>query len=1138
MPTYEEQIESLNDDQRNAAEIAFNAVVAAGAGSGKTKVLASRFLHLVVQKEIPVENILALTFTRKAAAEMSARIYSTLANTESDKAQKAAAAFYSAQIQTLDSFCASICRAACRGYGISPDFAVDNEGIEERAGQAALSFILQHRESPALISLMRKFSLEDIAERLFAAAMMEHSSLSAPLDFEKIAESQKKAVREKFAVAVSSIELLIKALKELSLGKEGKTWDKLNEALKADLAAPDIADRKAVARFVKNCAGVAGVNPRIASEITELRAQAHTLACLANYILNEQVIDETFFLLGKFQRAFNEAKRAEGVLSFRDISQMALDALKRDEALRRFWKDSVKSIMIDEFQDNNELQKDLLYLLSGESEAGNVPKPESLEENKLFFVGDEKQSIYRFRGADVSVFRRLKKELGEGKDMPQLRANYRTEKRLLVAFNSIFPHVFLPSDAKKGFEDYEAEFSDSCWQVETEGVKAGLEVILFAKERFDSEDKEQASEVDSEAAEVAKKIRLLVEKGDMVRDKEADGKTRPCTYSDIAILFRRATNQRRFEQALRDEGIPFTSESLTGLFDDAPANDIYALLRLACNPEDTFSYAVVLRSPFAAVDDASCASIMAARAESAENRSASRAPFSAADAELVAECSREKFAKAAEIYAFVQEKADKLSIARIVSALWYDFGYRYAVISDPALARYREIYDCFFELARLADAKALSLSDFLDGIDKKWRGNERFGKNRKRNKRDEIDVPAGKGDAVRLMTVHKSKGLEFPIVFIVEAGSKGQADSNAEPFYFSEKHSITINTEAPEELKGIVIGSKSNGKTCDDNFFYMEAKAENDAKAAAETKRLLYVAMTRAEAKVFVSGRVMLELEKGEELPADPLSEEELLKKVKGPKEEATRFSFLDLLLPAIANAGEIEGVSIREALPKPVQKKKREAETAAARLIEGVECVEYKATERARYAASELYTARRELEAAVRAESAKPQPAPLAEEPDDEIDALLEKHRISHADFGTYVHAAIEEGFTGSPASIPQEAREAAFSMAERFFASEIGKAAKAAAWRQTEYGFKIRTEVEGLGLCVVSGKMDLVFEDGGTLFVVDYKTDKEENPAIYMDQMETYKKAAQGLFANKFPNAKVEGALFYLRRGRVVKA
>ena len=1124
MPTYDEQIASLNGPQREAAEIGFNAVVAAGAGSGKTRVLASRFLHLVVKGKIPVERILALTFTRKAAAEMRGRIYSTLANTESEEAQKAASEFYSAQIETLDSFCATICRAACRAYGISPDFAVDDEGIAERARQAALSFILQHRMSPALVSLMQKFTLEEIAERLFVAAMKEHSSLSSPLDFEKIAESQKKAVREKFGDAVSSIILLVGKLKErhreaCDAGKGTKaTWQNLGEALEADFAAPGIGDRKAIARFVKACNGVAGTPKRIVKEtLAELEAQTSTLAQLANFIFNEAIIDETFALLREFQDVFNGIKRSGNALTFRDLSQMAVDALEGDAALRRFWKGQFDSIMIDEFQDNNKLQKDLLYLLSGDCAAGSVPKPENLEENKLFFVGDEKQSIYRFRGADVSVFRGLRKELGEGKNMPQLLINYRTEERLLGVFSSIFERVFRPASAG-GFADYEAEFSDLKAGVKTKTPDAGVEVILFAEERFDKKKKEQASKIDSEAEEVAQAIKRL---------HEEEG----YEYSDIAILFRTTGKQSRFEQALRDEGITFMSESLTGLFADAPANDIYALLRLAVNPEDTFSYAVALRSPFAAVDDASFARIMAARAEA---KGAAAAPFSEGDAALVAERSKSKFKRAAEIYAFVQERADKLSIARIVSALWYDFGYRYAVISDPSLVHYCEIYDYFFELARQADANALSLSDFLDSIDKKRKENERF---------DEIDVPAGKGGGVRLMTVHKSKGLEFPIVFIVDANNRGRTDANAEPFYFSGEHSITINTETPEELKGVKDIEKGGG-----NFFYMEAKAENDAKAAAETKRLLYVAMTRAETKLFVSGCVSLK-PKGCELPAGPLSEEELLqaiaKKVeekaaekdKGGAEKATHFSFLKLLLPAIVNAGKIEGLSIREALPKTVQKKRRETKAASVNLIEGVDLAVYNAPAIARHAASGLYDAKKALAGKAQAAGAAEYGGGSDESgADDEIDALLKKNRINPEDFGTYVHAAIEEGFTGHPASIPQEVRDAAFGMAERLFASEIGSAAKSASWRQTEYGFKIKTEVDGLGTCVVSGKMDLVFESGGTLFVVDYKTDKAENPAIYKDQMETYKKAARGLFAAQFPDAKVEGVLFYLRRGTLV--
>ena len=1129
MLTYNDQMQGLNGEQLKATKIDVNAVVAAGAGSGKTRVLASRFLHLVVEKKVPVERILALTYTKKAAAEMRGRIYLTLRQTESEEARAAADTFYSAQIHTLDSFCSTICRTACRQYGISPDFAIDDEGIAERSRQAAISFILQHRTSLALISLMQKFSIEDIADRLFVAAIKEHSSLSAPLNFEKIAREQKEAVRKEFAATVSSIISLYNLLNELSLeakssSKPSKTWDKLNEELSKGLSAVDIADGASIAEFVKACANVASVKNSFRAEeakdaLNEFKEKTGAVSRLANFILNEKIIEETFALLREFQDIFNGIKRAVGALTFRDLSQMAVDALKGDEALLRFWNGQFDYIMIDEFQDNNKLQKDLLYLLSdegGERDDEGIPKPESLKKDKLFFVGDEKQSIYRFRGADVSVFKQLKTELDQGKEMPQLRINYRTEKRLLDVFNSIFERVFLPASAGK---DYEAEFSslDPATEkpsAETEGRDACLEVTLFANERFDKKDKEHASKIDCEAQVVAEKIEQLHGKG--------------YKYSDIAILFRSTAKQRRFEQALRDKGIPFMSESLTGLFSDAPANDFYSLLRLACNPEDAFSYAAVLRSPFAAVDDESFTRIMAARSDAAGAGCKPALPFSEADAAFVAERYKEKFKRAADIYAFAQEKADKISIAQLVSALWYDFGYRYSVISDPSLMHYCEIYDYFFELARQADAKAASLSDFLDSIEKKRKENERF---------DEIDLPAAKGEGVRLMTVHKSKGLEFPIVFIVDAGNRGRTDANAEPFYFSGKHSITINTETPDELKGVKDIKKGGG-----NFFYMEAKAENDDKAAAETRRLLYVAMTRAESNVFVSGCVNLK-PKSEELPRDKLSEDELRKNIarrleekkkKSGDEEARHFSFLDLLLPALVNAGKIEDVSIKEELPKLAQRKKREPEATHASLIEGVECVDYKVPKRTRYAASELYSAKRELGVVAATESAS---EPAESSCDDALDALLKKHNISHADFGTHVHAAIEEGFTGHPARIPQEVREAAVGMAERFFASDIGKAAKAASWRQTEFGFAIKTDVDGLGSCVVNGKMDLVFEKGGALFVVDYKTDKEENPAVYMDQIETYKKAARGLFAGQFPDDKVEGALFYLRSGNVVR-
>ena len=167
--TYTQQTAGINEEQKAAVETEQNAVIAAGAGSGKTRVLATRYLYLILHKNT-VEEILALTFTRKAAAEMRGRIYGMLAENGSPEAKAAAAAFHAARIETLDSFCASICREGCRAYGITPAFAIDDGYLEQKAEQAALDFILRNRESKAVRALLKTFSLRDLPGKLLVQA--------------------------------------------------------------------------------------------------------------------------------------------------------------------------------------------------------------------------------------------------------------------------------------------------------------------------------------------------------------------------------------------------------------------------------------------------------------------------------------------------------------------------------------------------------------------------------------------------------------------------------------------------------------------------------------------------------------------------------------------------------------------------------------------------------------------------------------------------------------------------------------------------------------------------------------------------------------------------------------------------------
>lgn len=1171
MKTYEEQTADLNEAQRKAVEIQRNAVVAAGAGSGKTKVLAARFLHLVTQKKIPVDEILALTFTRKAAAEMRTRIYSVLMETSEAEAKKAADVFHAAKIDTLDSFCASICRDACRTYGVPPDFTIDDDMAVRIAEKKALEFILQHRSSPAIRSLLKKFALKDLPSRLFADIMTKYSCISSPLNFQEITRLQSEKIHRAFTDTTHAIATLVEALKNLPEPEQsGETWQKLKESLSRDFEIPDAQDRAEIQLFVKNCLEVDNVPNRVlaAKDIkNELRTETRKLLSLANYILNEDIIQETFGLLSEFQEIFNDEKRGTGILTFRDISQMAVDALLRDEGLRDFYKTSITSIMIDEFQDNNDIQRDLLYLLSEKkadaeqtANTKKIPGAENLTQGKLFFVGDEKQSIYLFRGADVSVFRKLKTDLGDGTDMPQLTVNYRTEKPLLEIFNAVFPHVFLSKENVNPVPQYEAEFLPIETCVSTRGCTPGFDILMLAEENFKTVQQNFLGKTETEAAEVAQRIKTLVAEKFQVRDESSPGKTRNCTYSDVAILFRTTSKQKQFERSLREFGIPYQSEAVSDLFSDAPANDIYAFLRLAVNPEDGFSYSVVLRSPFVSADDETFTRILLARAAHTADDTKPHEPFSSEDTLLVTPECRERFNRAAALYNDIKDHIDNIPAAELVSKLWYEYGYRYNTILDPDLIYYAEIYDYLFELARQADADSNSLAEFLDKIEEKKSSGMKF---------DEIDIPAGKTNGVHLLTVHKSKGLEFPVVFIVDAGSSSRVETNDKPFYFSHEHSITINTDTPEELRGLKAKDKADAGS---NFFYKEAKEENNAKALAELRRLLYVAVTRAEIKIVISGS--FELTKDEPV-TEPRTEKQMKEILQNnfsqndsqrqKETPSAKTTFFDLLLPAVIKGGnKTEGIRIFEIMPKERVVQKQRRQKREQRMSSTTPIVNYTLSEKNKFTASSLHSILNLNAMQTSAQNTSDNPndsatrderdtcvvdacAPTHSEYDaygkqdgrgDSVDDLLQTCGVNPAEFGTYVHAAIEEGFTGKPARIPAEVRAEVQKLAAGFFKSEIGGAAKRASWKKIEYGFLTRMKINGLpDDAVIAGKMDLLFEADGKLYIVDYKTDRIENPGIHAPQLHLYVKAAEKLFGTIFPGARITPLLYYLRSGHVVE-
>ncbi|MDR1179186.1 MAG: UvrD-helicase domain-containing protein, partial [Spirochaetales bacterium] len=872
--TGEQIIDQLNDEQKRAATAECNAVVAAGAGSGKTKTLAARYAWLVMEKMLKVDEILTLTFTNKAVNEMYARIYHLLEDQGNNaQAREAIKNFHTARISTVDSFCAGVVRIASRRYGISPDFVIDDEGVRHLAEESALPFVLNNRENPALQVLLANKKIKTIAEELFAQLVLKHGFVTSPPDFEGFLKNQEEEIKKlwetKTKAAAQCINAIISELRNISNTKS-RLYADLQTLLAnpvprvpdggwlSDSQAAEEKTRRAFREYFDFLSKLKSVNLQTGGKeyaaikdlVKELRQPLYEeLEAIANTILRKDIAASVFPLAKKFFEEFDVKKRRSGILSFNDAARLAVDALSRYPDIRQVYKDSIKAIMIDEFQDNNSLQRDLIFLLAEKPQrtALGIPQPEELEEGKMFFVGDEKQSIYRFRGADVSVFRSLAKSIGGTGAALNLKNNYRSLPELVDAFNRIFggpgggpgseqtgplSAVFLPSG--KDLPDFEALYMGMDSPRTDRGTPA-VHFCFLDKDRIPENDRFALSQYELEAVFIARRIRELVDSGYKIARRGQNSLTySPCAYADFAILQRSYTHQHFLEKYCKAFDIPFIADKPAGLFMDAPVNDLYMLLRLLAYPQDRLAYAAVIRSPFARLDDRTLAICMirgAAGNPGNPGTGENAEPFAEETAEFLPPEERDAYRKAGERYRSLAEAAKILTVCELLTRLWYEEGYRYETLWTASAQAYTELFDMLFTLARDTGSQGQTLAGFIDYLEDLINKKEKPG---------DLDVSAEGGQAVRIMSIHKSKGLEFPVVFIYNGDQRVKNDTNTEPVYFHEKWGISLNLPLAEELP------EKGG-----NYFYLCQKEEEKQKTVAELRRLLYVAMTRAENSLY-----------------------------------------------------------------------------------------------------------------------------------------------------------------------------------------------------------------------------------------------------------------------------------------------
>ena len=1021
-----------NAEQRPVIESAVNTVVSAGAGAGKTAVLSWRYLRLVMECSIKPEEILTLTFTKKAASEMRDRIYRRLLEARESLEADTFESFSRATISTLDSFCAQIVRSDCISYGLPRDIAVLSEDdLEELSQRLALRFLDDPgnlQEKNVIASL---FMPSDLMDRFFGL-IARNTSLVGDYDSARITKAFLEHAREIYEERMVGIGRLLDQLGNLKLnGKFREQYDNIRNCyLQRSFTENDYFRLTGVRdEEVKELVGL--LKPLMGKDSGFVMLQ--NLACRDG--------SEVSFLqksVQKYTSMLNDEKRRQGMLTFRDMSDLAVRILRDNLPLRNVFKKKFRQIMVDEFQDNNMSQRDLVFLLAEREDrgiSGNIPGIEDLSPSKLFFVGDEKQSIYRFRGADVSVFRCLQKEISENGKALELSTNYRSQAKLIDHFNRVFERVL--ADSGKNFE---ARFSP---------IRAGRAQdatdsrIIFGVYNRDLIEDDELKDGLLEAEAIGDYCNRILNTDEFL----VDGR-RP-EANEVAILFGKTTNQMNIEKALKRRGIDYQIAETRSLMLDAVASDFYCLINCILYPEDTRSFIALLKSPFCGLCEQSIQAVISGEGS-------------------VLEIDRPRYEAFRSFFDSLKEEAFSLPISGLLERIYIEGGYKAYLSRNADSLSFIEHYDYLYCYAVQHDAEGRSLSDYARFLRDKLGSSEKL---------PEAEVLHARRSGVQVMTVHKSKGLEFKVVIYAGIGSRGANDKSTYVFNYG----------------GDLVASEDIG---------IQKILEQDRceKEEAEARRLMYVAMTRAKDHLIVVGSYK----------TGSMSD------VFGWYLDAIGGDLSSLI--CTMSGVEMEDLSNTERL----------AGKASGRITNvprKTDFIEFKErTTRIGVTGLEKHEAEN---------NSSDKGICL---PNFEVDTIIGQSNLNDK-FGTLCHEALEllvgKGNMDNlrcrllesekaNAGLLEQAKVFARSFTESPFYDEFVKG------HDTETEVRFYSGSGEFGDVVMEGVIDLLVKGKEYNLVVDYKTDRFRNPQIHKRQVVTYVKVAEQLYGKP-----CYGVLYYLRDG-----
>lgn len=1112
-------------------------LVSAAAGSGKTAVLVERLMRLITDKENPssLDRMLVMTFTRAAADGMRKKIRNALTEKKAELEREEApdeglishintqlSILPRARISTIDSICQGMVRQYFQYIDVDPAFRAADEEELKLIKKDVIRKLLEEKYdegSSTFIHLSESFTkngldenLSELIERVYAFAEAKPwperflGSLKADALLDQSGRIEEAEWFRNFLRNIKTdIEIRKHTAEDLTAENSGpdgwtpylpqlsfyaETCEKLlscegygemREVL-GSICVPRISSKKCPDGDPVKQAAVKRYHEEIKDYLKKLKEQTFASGFdEVVYACSNSASDviELIELTLSFIERFTEKKKASGIIDFNDMEHLALCLLYEEDLsftpLADELAESFDQIMVDEYQDSNEVQEALIKALNAE----RFGRPD------VFMVGDVKQSIYMFRQADPGLFMEKHRtyETYEGSTAVnrkiELNRNFRSTREVIESINDIFRRIMLPETGGIAYDDNAALYPGRKDQQDRKGDDPELKTELLLLDTSDKEtDCGGFTDTELEFRMITERIKELI-----------SGKWHK---KDITVLMRSAKDAELLCRMLTESGIDAYFDAGSGYFDSVEVGVMLSFLDIVDNPRQDIPLAAVLRSPAGKFTDDDLAELRFAYGVSSDD-----------EMPALYECLLNAASDdGGRLYAAASEFLERLNgfrslsgnipVHELIYRIFRETGYYDYVLSLPGGKRRRRNLDLLLQKAEdYSSGSYHGLFNFTRYIEQLKKYDTDYG---------EAPSVSENDDTVLITTIHKSKGLEYPVVFVAETGKK-----------FNQ-----------QDLKGSLVMNGSCGIACD--YFdvenrlrypsvkkeYIKAAAKRDS--MGEELRVLYVAMTRAQEKLIITGQI---------------SKDREYEGTAGSVDIEKAANELSLIL--LGGAQNCSSIAVKTHLRAEFAEKS--AETAE------MSSSEEKTGNTAAETAEELlpypYTEETLLKPKVSVSELKA--AVIMENELQFVRDLEERKEVKGAEFGTLVHRAFEILDYSLPADscIPElpgadrNTFESIKRIIKRFRESELGcimcRAALGGRLKREQHfmaGFpacEINPDIHSEELQLIQGIIDAYIVNENGIILVDYKTDRvdseEELVKRYALQLELYKKALEQL-------------------------